>query len=86
MRIAAAGPFHNLLSWLVILSLPLLHLSGLFYEDVSGRGVYVVQVQEVSGARLEQDAHCAEQMIDCSAIAIAAEGAFTGTLRDRTTR
>lgn len=47
MRVAAGGPFHNLVTWLLVLSLPLLRLGGLFYEDVGREGAYVVHVHEV---------------------------------------
>lgn len=48
LRVAAAGPYHNFLTYIVLLLLPLMGAHKLFYEDVSTLGVYVTHVSDVS--------------------------------------
>lgn len=69
------------MSWLVILSLPLLRLGALFYEDVGREGVYVVHVHEVSA----RNGYLSRTLMIIVGIAITAERAFTGKRTDRPT-
>ncbi|KAJ9100544.1 hypothetical protein QFC21_003587 [Naganishia friedmannii] len=48
LRIAAAGPYHNLLTYATVLLLPLSGIQNLFYQDVTSQGVYISQVYEAS--------------------------------------
>jgi hypothetical protein len=52
LRVAAAGPYHNFLTYIVLLLLPFLGAQWLFYEDVSALGVYVTHVSDVSSRDL----------------------------------
>jgi hypothetical protein len=54
LRIAAAGPYHNFLTYLVLLLLPLIGVHKLFYEDVASLGVYVTHVSEVRDEQLAE--------------------------------
>jgi hypothetical protein len=47
MRLAAAGPLHNLATWIIMMLAMSLGVQSLYLEDVSARGVYVQHIRTV---------------------------------------